>query len=60
MMGSVNASDQDAKVLQGYNSLRGMEECRLTVELLDDVIELGMRGKQFRWSVLQSEVWFAK
>jgi hypothetical protein len=60
MMGSANASDQDAKVLWGYDCLRGMKECHLTVKPFGDAIELGMQGERFGWRVLQSEVCFVK
>jgi hypothetical protein len=55
-MGSANTSDQDAKVLRGYDCLRCRKECHLTVELFGDPIELRMRGERFEWMALRSEV----
>jgi hypothetical protein len=41
VMGSMNASDQDAKILRGCDRLRGLEGCRLPIEPFGDAIELG-------------------
>jgi hypothetical protein len=41
-MGSVNASDQDAKVLRRCAGLRGLGNVVLTVESFGEAIKLGM------------------
>jgi hypothetical protein len=41
MMGLVNASDHVAKVPQGCDRPRGMEECHLSIEPFGNAIELG-------------------
>jgi hypothetical protein len=55
-MGSVNTSNQDVKVLHGYDRLRCRKECHLTVELFGDAIKLRMRGERLEWMALRSEV----
>jgi hypothetical protein len=53
MMGSVNVSEEDVKVLREYDCLQAMKECHLTVEPFGDAIELGMRRDMFGGRVLQ-------
>jgi hypothetical protein len=60
MMGSANASDQDAKVLRRCAGLRGLGKCQPIIEPFGEAIELGMRGEGFGRGVLHSGEWSAK
>jgi hypothetical protein len=42
MMGSVNVSNPDAKILRGCDGRRGLGKCHPTVKPFGEAIELGM------------------